>query len=165
MRTKITGAPCRERAGAAMPRASNFGDLVTADHKVLSEGRESRNNHRYAVVVQDLTTQWIQSYPCKTKTSQETGKDLQKLLQPTMKPTVIYTDNSPEFGKDCEDLSSSHCTSTPHRSDTNGIAVRVVRRIKEGTSAVPLQSGLDEKVVGGFHGMLLIPAKHTRSLV
>ena len=51
-----------------------FGDLITADHTVLNEGCESRNNHRYAVVVQDLATQWIQSYPCKTKTSQETEK-------------------------------------------------------------------------------------------
>ena len=31
-----------------------------ADHKVLSEGCESRHNHRYAVVVQDLATQQIQ---------------------------------------------------------------------------------------------------------
>ena len=46
----------------------------TGDHKVPSEGCESRNNHRYAVVVQELTTQWIQSYPRKTKTSQETHK-------------------------------------------------------------------------------------------
>ena len=69
-RTKITRAPCRRRLGGAVPRAEIFGGLITADHKVLSEGCESRNNHRYAVVVQDLATQWIQSYQCKTKTSQ-----------------------------------------------------------------------------------------------
>ena len=57
---------------------------------------------------------------------------------------VIYTDNSLEFGKACEDLSWNHCTSTPHRSETNGIAERAVRRVQEGTSAVLLQSGLDE---------------------
>ena len=45
----------------------------------------------------------------------------------------------------CEDLSWNHCTSTPHRSETNGTAQRAVRRVKEGTSAVLLQSGLDEK--------------------
>ena len=56
-----------------------FGDLITADHKVLSEGCESRNHHRYAVVVQDLATQWIQLYLCKTKTSQET-KELARVL-------------------------------------------------------------------------------------
>ena len=70
-RTKITRAPCRRRKGEAVPRADNFGDLITADHKVLSDNCESRNNHRYAVVVQDLATQWIQAYPCKNKTSQE----------------------------------------------------------------------------------------------
>ena len=66
-RTKITRAPCRRRNGEAVPRAVNFGDLITADHKVLSDNCESRNNHRYAVVVQDLATQWIQAYPCKNK--------------------------------------------------------------------------------------------------
>ena len=46
-RTKITRAPCKK-----VPRATNFGDLITADHKVLSDNCESRNNHRSAVVVQ-----------------------------------------------------------------------------------------------------------------
>ena len=36
-RTKITRAPCRRRNGGAVPRAESFGDLITADHKVLSE--------------------------------------------------------------------------------------------------------------------------------
>ena len=31
-RTKITRAPCRRRSGGAVPRAANFGDLITADH-------------------------------------------------------------------------------------------------------------------------------------
>ena len=143
-RTKITRAPCRRRNSGAVPRAENFGDLITADHKVLSHNFESRNNHRCAVVVQDLATQWIQAYPCKTKTSQETQRSLQKFLEPERNPKVIYTDNSLEFGKSCEDLSWSHCTSTPHRSETLGIAERAVRRVKEGTSAVLLQSGLNE---------------------
>ena len=143
-RTRITRAPCRRRNGEAVPRAENFGDLITADHKVFSDNSESRNNHRYAVVVQDLATQWIQAYPCKNKTSQETQRSLQKFLEPERKPKVIYTDNSLEFGKACEDFSWNQRTSTPHRSETNGIAERAVRRVKEGTSAVLLQSGLNE---------------------
>ena len=126
-----------------VPRAENFGDLIPADRKVLSEGCESRNNHRYAVVVQDLAAQWIQSYPCKTKTSQETQRSLQKFSEPNRKPEVIYTDNSLDFGKVCEDLSWNHSTSTPHRSESNGIAERAKRRVKEGTSAVLFQIGLD----------------------
>ena len=91
----------------------------------------------------DQANQWMQSYPCKTKTSQETQRSLQKFLEPDRKPKVIYTDNSLEFGKGCEDLFRNHCTSTPHRSETSGIAERAVRRVKEGTSAVlsPIRSG------------------------
>ena len=96
---RLQGSPCRRRNGEAVPRAVNFGDLIKADHKVLSDNCESRNNHRYAVVVQDLATQWIQAYPCKNKTSQETQRSLQKFLEPERKPQVIYTDNSLEFGK------------------------------------------------------------------
>ena len=107
-------ASCRRRAGTVVPRAENVNDLITADHNVLSEGRASRHNRRYAAVVQDLAKQWIQSYSCKTKTSQETEKNLQKFLEPTRKPKVIYIDNSMEFGKFCEYLSWNHCTSTPH---------------------------------------------------
>ena len=118
---------------------------ITADHKVLNEGREYRHNHRYSIMVQDLATQSIQSYRCRTKTFQDTEKCLRKFLEPSEKPKVICTDNSLEFGKSCEDLSWNHRTSTPHRSETNGIAERAVRRIKQGTSAVLLQCGLDEK--------------------
>ena len=50
-----------------------------------------------------------------------------------------------EFGKSCEDLSWNHRTSKLHRSETNGIAERSARRVKEGTSAVLLQSRLDER--------------------
>ena len=67
LKTKITRSSCRRRAGTVVPRVENFGDLISADHKVLSEESESLNNHRYAVMVQDLATQWLQSYPCKTK--------------------------------------------------------------------------------------------------
>ena len=56
----------------------------------------------------------------------------------------FYTDNSLEFGEACEDLSWNHWTSPPHRSETDGIAERAVRRVKKGTSAVLLRSGLNE---------------------
>ena len=145
LRTKMTRAPCRRCTGEALPRAEKFGDLRTADLKVLNEGCESRENHRYAVVVQDLATQWIQSYPCKTKSSHETEKSFLKFLEPSQAPKVVCTDNSMNFGRVCEVLSWNHRTSAPHRSETHGIAERAVRRVKEGTSAFLLQSGLDER--------------------
>ena len=58
-------------------RSEKYSDLTTAEHKILSEGCESRNNHRYAAVVQVLATHWN---PCQTKTSQETEKNSRKFL-------------------------------------------------------------------------------------
>ena len=46
MKTKMTRAPCRKRTGTAIRQAEILGDLITADRKFLSEGCESRNNHR-----------------------------------------------------------------------------------------------------------------------
>ena len=45
LRTQITRGPCRGRNEGSIPRAAKYGDLITADHKVLNEGSESRNNH------------------------------------------------------------------------------------------------------------------------
>ena len=74
--------------------------------------------------------------------AQETEQSLRKFLEPTAMPKLFYTDNSLQFGKACEELSWDHCTPTPHSSETNDIAQHAVRRVKEGTSAVLLQSSL-----------------------
>ena len=78
-RTKITRAPCRRRNGGAVLRAENFGDLKTADHKVLCDKCESRNNHRYAVVVQDLATQMDPSISVQNKNFSGSTKELAKV--------------------------------------------------------------------------------------
>ena len=51
---KLQGHHAKDAMAEPVPRAEKIGDLITADHKVLSDNCESRNNHRYAVVVQDL---------------------------------------------------------------------------------------------------------------
>ena len=56
LKTEISRASSRRRAGTVVPKAENFGDLTPADRKILSEESEPRNNHRHAVVVQDLAT-------------------------------------------------------------------------------------------------------------
>ena len=60
-RTKFTRCPCRKRTCNQIPRAENFGDFIKADPNVLNEECESRNSHRYAVIVQDLATQCLQA--------------------------------------------------------------------------------------------------------
>ena len=56
----------RKNQKRSILRTEKYGDLTTAEHKVLNEGRESRNNHRFAAEVQVLATHWN---PCQTKTS------------------------------------------------------------------------------------------------
>ena len=59
-------------------RSEKYGDLTTAEHKILSEGCEYLKNHRHAAVGQVLATHWN---PCQTKTSQEMVKDLRKFTE------------------------------------------------------------------------------------
>ena len=44
-----------------------------------------------------------------------------------------------------QDLQWKHDTSTPHRSETKGVAEGAVRRVKEGTAIALVQSGLPEE--------------------
>ena len=62
----------------AAAHAEKFGDLITADVQVLNEGWDSRNNHRYPVVVQDSATQSILPYSYKTQTALDMEKSFRK---------------------------------------------------------------------------------------
>ena len=157
-RTKITRAPCRRRIGGAVPRAEHFGDLITADHKVPSEGCESRNNHRYAVVVQDLATQWIQSYPCKTKTSQETPCKSSWSRIGSPKSVTLTT---PCLWRSFLESLYVDTTQIGNKWDCWESSTQSERRYV--CSTVAIRSGW--KMVGRFHGMLYLSAKHSRSLV
>ena len=108
------------------------------------------------------TLQWYKTWQhsgynhahVKQKLLKKRKKSSQKFLEPTRKPKVIYTDNSQEFGKACEELTWNHSSSTPHRSETNGIAQHFSSRPVD----VP-------SLILGLHGMLLLSAKHSISLV
>ena len=79
-RTKIKKAPRRRRIGRVVLVQKILVSLITADHKVLSEGCESRNNHRYAVAVQDLASQWISVVSVQNKNFSGNTKELAKVL-------------------------------------------------------------------------------------
>ena len=143
-RNKITRAPLRRHNGGAVPRAEIFGDLITADHKVLNDNCESRNSHRYEVVVQDLATQCIQSYPCKTETYRKHREACKSSWSP-IGSLKSFTLTIPwNLAKPVKIFPG--IIARLHHTDRrqNGIAGRAVRRVKEGTSAVLLQSGLNE---------------------
>ena len=71
-------------------------------------------------------------------------KSLRNILHPEENLGSISTDKSPESVEACEELNWNHERSTARRSETNRIAERAARRVKEGTSSVLVQSGLPE---------------------
>ena len=164
-RTKITRAPCRRRNGEAVPRAANFGDLTTADHKVLSDNCESRNNHRHAVVVQDSATWWIQAYPCKNKNFTRNPEKLAKV------PGTRWETKSHlhwQFLGILQSvwrflLESLHVDTTQIRNKWDCWKSSAQSTRKHLCCIVAIWSKW--KLVGRFHRMLHISAKLSRSIV
>ena len=128
-----------------LPKPTAFADAITADHAILNEDDQSRSQDRVALVIQDRFTNWLQAYASKTKNAHDTLKGFQKFLGPQTKAKHAYTDGSKEFEKALDEYEISHDTSTPHRPQTNGVAERAVRRVKEGTSCALTQSGWNEE--------------------
>ena len=134
LRTKMTRAPCRRRTGEAVPRAETFCDLITADHKVFNEEGESRNDHRYAVVVQDLANLIHATRLHRRRTRVSEGRAAKaevKLFWDLAYLVKIY-----------HGIIVCQHFIDPRRME---VAERALRLIKEGTSVVMLQSDLDVK--------------------
>ena len=136
-RTKITRAPCRRRIGGAVPRAENFGDLITADHIVKVVNLET------IIDMQSFCRTWSPMDPVVSVQNKKLLKEHKGACKSSWSRigsqksfTLTIPWNVAKLVK------IFHCTSTPYRSETNGIPERAVRKVKEGTSAVLLQSGL-----------------------
>ena len=98
------------------------------------------------VVVQDLATQWIQSYPCTTKSAEETQRSLGQVSRPEDNLRSMFTDTSLEFFQACVELNWTLERSTPYRSEKHGFSERAVWRVKERISSVLFQYGLRESL-------------------
>ena len=77
----------------------------------------------------------------KQKLHKKRSRIYERFLVPLQKLKVISTNDLLEFCKSCEVLSWNH----NHIAQKQEIAERALRRVKQGTSAVLLQSGLNEK--------------------
>ena len=62
--TKTTRARCTngplERADGISPPTS-FGDLITADHRILNLDDESSNDHQNSLIAQDEYSNWLKN--------------------------------------------------------------------------------------------------------
>ena len=126
------------------PRAEKIGDLLTADHKFLSENCESRINRRYAVVVQDLATQWIRHIRAKQKLHKKPREACKSSWNPrgnqkSFTLTIPWNLENPV-------KTSLGIIARLHHTDRRLMVLQKEQcaRVKEGTSVVLLQSGLNQ---------------------
>ena len=122
----------------------NFLDQITADHKILNDEDAAREKDKVAMIIQDRFTSWIKAWPLKQTTAKLAKLCLKRFSGPYLQIKYAYSDGSTELYKAFKDLNISHDPSTAHGPQTNGVAERVVRRVKEGTSVCIAQSGFYE---------------------
>ena len=86
---------------------------------------------------------WILRYPMK-KQRLIGDHVLLATISPSLsqKPANIREHHSKELIKDCQDLQRHHDTSTPHRSETNGVAESALLRVTQVTLVAVVPSGL-----------------------
>ena len=151
LRTKMTKALCRRPTDDAVPRATEFGDLLTADHTVLNEEGESRNHHWYAVV------------PCKNQASRETERSSRKFVSRAVRKAESHL-HQPFVGtwqilwRSIMESTNAHSSSIWdkwHFWDSS-------TKSKRSNMSSIVTIGRGWKMVGWFYGMLLLSAKCPR---
>ena len=165
-RTKITRAPCRRRNGEAVPRAEKIGDLITADHKGLSDNcgvskqssiccRGAGPSHSMdpGVSVQ------------KQKLHKKTREACKSYWNPRGKPKVIlhWQFLGIRQGLWRSLLESLHVYTTQIRNKWDCWKSSAQSKERHLCCIVAIRSGW--KLVGIFHGMLHLSAKRHRSIV
>ena len=139
---------CRRKKGKDdthddVAKPKKFGDQFTADHAIIGSEDASVDQDTVALIVLDRWSDFIDAFPATHKNATCTQLGLQEYIGLGPKPTLVYSDGSKEIDKALKELVITHDTSTPYRPQTNGVIERSVRRVKEGTTCVLVQSGLD----------------------
>ena len=129
-----------------MPEPTEFAHSLTLDTMVLEKDEDaSRSQDKYATICFDVYSKWLQGYAATSKSAFEVGQAIGRFLGPRTSPDYVYSDNSLEIKRAMQDKgwADRHDTSTPNRPQNNGTIERCVRKVKEGISAILLQSGLN----------------------
>ncbi len=98
-----------------------------------------------ALVMLDRATQWIAVYPQATKTAEHTIEAYQHFAGKKDTMACFYGDSAPELAAAARKCKWRLATATAGQPQTNGVAKRSVRAVKEGGGCGIAQSGYSPK--------------------
>ena len=73
------------------------GSLDIADHKTLIDDQAARHGARYALIIQDEYTQWIQACATRSRSHEEVVMAFRRFMPMDQMPKHVYLDNAPEL--------------------------------------------------------------------
>ncbi len=137
-----------------------LGAQVAADHLIRKDDGEEDDGiptDTVAVVLLDRGTGWIDVYPKGYKSTEHTVEAFQHIAGAKDKATRFYCDDAPELKAAARECAWRISTATTGQPQTNGVAERSVRTVREGGGCGMVQSGLHPKwwPMGGKHFLLL----------
>ena len=133
--------------GASLgPCPTQFGDQCTAEKLIMvDEDGEGMNDEPCALLMLDRGTDYVDVFTLKAKTADECHRCFLEFAGPHDYIKELFTDNAPELIKAAETAQWINSTSTPGRPQSNGVAERTVRSVKEGARTILLVAGLTPK--------------------
>lgn len=93
------------------------------------------------LIVVDSSTRWIEAVPMKTASAETTVEALRVIFARFGLPRTLVSDNGPQFTSAVfkqflQDNHVQHLTTAPYHPQSNGLAERAVRTVKEGIHKV-----------------------------
>ena len=162
VRAQITSSSCR--TGTGIVESGQFRDLITADQRVLSEGCEFRNNYRYAA-----DKIWQLSGYNPTHVKQKLLRKRRRSCKSSWSRRGNQKTLTPRIPQNLANLVKTFpgIIVRQHLTDRKlmGLLREQCAESRKGHLRYCCNQVWGKKKVGGFHGMLLLFAKHTRSLV
>ena len=133
-----------------------FGDHVTVYQLLRSEDDAEDTDvpvDTVAAVFLDRATKWIAVYPKSSKSAKHTIEAMKHFAGSKDRVSNFYCDNAPELITAARACQGKLSTATTGMPQTNGVAARSVRTVKEGNSCGIVQSGYSTRwwLVAGEH--------------
>ncbi len=100
-------------------RPTEYGQLLLADHIILSETEAGMDGERASLNTLDVATMFTDVGLAKSKSAMDSELTLREHVGDNA-VTRFYSDGSPELKKAARELKWVHETSTPHRPQSNG---------------------------------------------